>query len=70
MKLGKHQMYFVGEREMYTTEVITYRDINSDKWIAYFCYGDEVCGFLTCGYKNIHIYLLEAMKKLVMPTVA
>jgi len=51
-------------------ETITYRDINSDKWIVYFVYGDEVCGFLTCGYRNIHIYLLEAMKKLIMPSAS
>lgn len=42
----------------------------SEKWVAFFCYGDEVCGFLTCGYTNLHIYLLEAMKQLIMPAAA
>ena len=29
-----------------------------------------MCGFLTCGYQNLHIYLLEAMKQLIMPSAA
>ena len=70
LKIGPHQMYFVGEKEMIVNEVITYRDVNSDKWIAYFVFGDEICGFMTCGYKNIHIYILEAMKKMIIPTAA
>ena len=45
-------------------------ELGSDKWVAFFTYGDEVCGFLTCGYQNLHIYLLEAMKQLIMPSAA
>ena len=40
----------------------------SGKFVAFFVYGDEICGFLTCGYTNLHIYLLEAMKQLIMPS--
>ena len=25
---------------------------------------------MTCGYTNLHVYLLEAMKQLIMPTAA
>lgn len=60
-------MYFVGEREQPITEVIWNGKIEDGKWIAFFVYGDEVAGFLTCGYQNLHIYLLEAMKQLIMP---
>ena len=70
LKLGKHQLYFVGEREQYYTEIITYRDLYSDKWVAYFIFGDEICGFMTCGYRNLHIYMYEAMRKLMMPTAS
>jgi len=44
--------------------------MTDDKWVAFFVYGDEICGFLTCGYQNLHIYLLEAMKQLIMPSAA
>ena len=44
--------------------------VGDDKWVAFFVYGDEIAGFLTCGYQNLHIYLLEAMKHLIMPTAA
>ena len=33
-------------------------------------YGDEVVGILTCGFRNLHLYLWEAMKLLIMPPAA
>lgn len=60
----------MGEREQPITNVIFSGKLTDSKWVAFFCYGDEVCGFLTCGYQNLHIYLLEAMKQLLMPTAA
>ena len=45
-------------------------DINSDKFVAFYVYGDEIVGFVTVGFQNLHLYLWEAMKKLIMPTAA
>jgi len=42
-------------------------DLASGKWVAFYVYHDEIVGFVTCGYQNLHLYLLEAMKNLVMP---
>jgi hypothetical protein len=36
--------------------------------VIYYIWGDEVTGIMTFGYKNLHIYLAEAMKLLLMPT--
>jgi hypothetical protein len=70
LTIGTKKLYFVGEREQPITGIIFKGKIDGDKWVAFFTYGDEVCGFLTCGYTNLHIYLLEAMKQLIMPTAA
>lgn len=68
LTIADKKLYFVGERHQPTTGVIFKGKPGSDKWVAFFTYGDEVCGFITCGYQNLHIYLLEAMKALIMPT--
>ena len=70
LTIGEKKLYFVGEREQPITGIILKGKLDGDKWVAFFTYGDEVCGFLTCGYTNLHIYLLEAMKQLIMPTAA
>ncbi len=71
LTIGEKKLYFVGEREQPITGVIyNGKPGKSEKWVAFFTYGDEICGFLTCGYQNLHIYLLEAMKHLIMPTAA
>ena len=70
LTIGDKKLYFVGEREQPITRVILRGKLGDEKWVAFFCYGDEICGFLTCGYQNLHIYLLEAMKHLLMPTAA
>ena len=70
LTIGEKKLYFVGERDQPMTGVIFKGNPGSEKWVAFFTYGDEICGFLTCGYTNLHIYLHEAMKLLIMPTAA
>ena len=60
-------IYFVGERTQGFQEVIINGSVAEKKFVAYFIYGDEVIGFMTCGFKNLHLYLWEAMKLLQMP---
>ena len=36
--------------------------------MTFYVYGDEIVGFVTVGYQNLHLYLWEAMKRLMMPT--
>jgi hypothetical protein len=38
--------------------------------VVFYVYGNEIIGFLTVGYKNLHLYLWEAMKLLIMPTAS
>lgn len=50
LTIGEKNLYFVGEREQPITGVIFKGRPGSDKWVAFFTFGDEICGFLTCGY--------------------
>jgi len=68
LKIGEKQVYFVGERGQPFTEVLYSGKVTDDKWVCFYVYKDEIVGFVTCGYQNLHLYLLEAMKNLVMPT--
>lgn len=70
LTIGDKKLYFVGEYRQPISEVIFRGRPESGKFVAFFCFGDEVCGFLTCGYQNLHIYLMEAMKQLIMPSAA
>ena len=67
MRLGDHPVYFVGERCSPFHEVIINGSVEENKFVAFFVYGNEITGFMTCGYHNLHLYLWEAMKLLVMP---
>ena len=40
---------------------------NGEKFIVYYSRNGIVCGFATFGYQNLHLYLMEAMKMLMMP---
>lgn len=64
------KIYFVGERGQPFTEVITSGDPKKGKFVQFYVYGDEIVGFCTFGYKNLHLYLWQAMKSLIMPTAA
>ncbi len=50
IRVGDRQMYFVGERNQAFTEIIVNGSVEDRKFVAYFVYGNEVVGFLTCGY--------------------
>lgn len=67
LKIGDMPIYFVGERGSPFHEVIVNGSVEDRKFVAFFVYGNEVTGFVTCGYQNLHLYLWEAMKLLVMP---
>lgn len=67
MKIGNTPIYFVGERNQAFQEIIINGSVEDRKFIAYFVYGDEVIGFMTCGYQNLHLYLWESMKLLIFP---
>ena len=70
MKIGDSPVYFIGERNQAFHEVIIEGDVEKKKFIAYFVYGKEICGVLTVGYQNLHLYIWEAMKMLIMPGAA
>lgn len=70
MNLGQTQVYFCGERNQPFTEVITSGDVESGKFVQFYVYGDEICGFVTVGYQNLHLYLWQAMKNLTMPSAS
>lgn len=42
-------------------------DETSGRFVIWYIYGEEVVGFVTVGYTNLHLYLWEAMKLLIMP---
>ena len=70
LQIGDKNIYFIGERGSPFNEVLYHGDLDGDKWVAYYVYKDEIVGFVTCGYVNLHLYLWEAMKNLIMPTAA
>jgi hypothetical protein len=50
MKINGTPVYFVGERNQPFHEVIINGSVEDKKFVAYFVYGGEVTGFLTCGF--------------------
>ena len=67
LTIGDKEMYFYGERNNAYEDVIIEGDINSDKFVVYYIRNNVVCGILTFGYTNLHLYLIEAMKLLIFP---
>jgi hypothetical protein len=67
MSINDKPIYFVGERNAPFHEVIINGNVDEHKFVAFFVYGNEITGFMTCGYQNLHLYLWEAMKMLMMP---
>lgn len=67
LKIGNTPVYFVGERNSPFHEIIINGSVEDRKFVAFYVYGNEVTGFMTCGYQNLHLYLWEAMKLLIMP---
>jgi hypothetical protein len=68
MTINERPMHFIGEPNQRYSEVVIEGDLNDDKFIVYYIFGEEVVGLLTFGYQNMHLYLWEAMKLLIMPT--
>lgn len=50
IKIGKTPIYYVGERATPFHEVIINGSVSDRKFVAFFVYGNEVTGFMTCGY--------------------
>lgn len=50
LKIGGKHIYFIGERNQPFTEIIYSGDLDSGKYVVFYVYGDEVCGFVTVGY--------------------
>lgn len=67
MKINDLPVHFVGEPEHFFIETIVEGDPTNDKFIIWYIHGTEVVGFCTVGYTNLHLYLQEAMKLLIMP---
>jgi hypothetical protein len=67
LRIGPSPIYYVGERASPFHEIIINGSIEERKFVAYFVYGNEVTAFMTCGFQNVHLYLWEAMKLLIMP---
>lgn len=67
LKVGENPIYFIGERNHPYSEVIINGNVEENKFVAFYVYGNEITGIMTCGYQNLHLYLWEAMKLLIMP---
>lgn len=67
MTVNEVPIHFVGEKGQKYSETIVEGDLSSNKFIIWYVWGEEVVGFLTVGYQNLHLYLWEAMKLLIMP---
>ena len=65
--INEKSIHFVGERGQRYSETIMDGDPNSGRFIIWYILGEEVVGFCTVGYQNLHLYLWEAMKLLIMP---
>ena len=68
MNINDIPVHFVGEPNQHYRETIIEGDIKSNKFIIWYVWGEEVVGFATVGYTNLHLYLWEAMKLLIMPS--
>lgn len=68
LTIGDTEVYYFGERNNKFDDVYYEGDpTTDDRFIAYYSRGGIVCGFMTYGYKNLHLFLIEAMKILIMP---
>ena len=68
LTIGDKELYYYGERRSQFDNIHFEGDPGrDDKFIAYYSRGGVVCGFMTYGYTNLHLFLIEAMKMLLMP---
>jgi hypothetical protein len=64
LTIGETPIYFIGERGQAFNEVVVSGEPEDGKFVVFYCFGDEICGFCTFGYQNLHLYLWQAMKQL------
>jgi len=50
MKINDKPYHFVGERGQKYSEIIMEGDYDSEKFIIWYVYGEEIVGFVTVGY--------------------
>jgi len=67
LNINDKPIHYVGEIGGTFSEYHIDGDPRSDKFIIWFFKGEEIVSFLTVGYKNVHLYLWEAMQQLLMP---
>jgi len=67
LTINDKPIHFVGERGHKYSETIIDGKPESGRFIVWYVLGEEVIGFCTVGYQNLHLYLWEAMKLLIMP---
>jgi len=57
LNINNTPIHFVGERKHKFSEQIVEGDVKSGRFIIWYVYGEEIVGFVTVGYQNLHIYL-------------
>lgn len=67
LSINDKPVHFVGERSQRFSEVVVDGEMSSGRFIVWYIWGEEIVGFCTVGYSNLHLYLWEAMKLLIMP---
>ena len=67
ININDKPIHFVGEPGHRYTETIIDGEPKSGRFLVWYVWGEEIVGFCTVGYQNLHLYLWEAMKLLVMP---
>ena len=67
LTIGDKEWYFYGERNQNHDSYHIEGDLDDDKFIVYYFRNGIICGFLTFGYTNVHLYFIEAMKYLIFP---
>lgn len=60
-------IHFIGEKNQRVSETFIEGNVESGRFIVWYFWGEEIVGFMTVGYKNLYLYLWEAMKLLIMP---
>jgi len=50
INLGNTPVYYIGERNSPFHEIVINGSVEKRKFVAYFLYGNEVTGILTCGF--------------------
>ena len=68
IEMPESDIYYVGEWDVIYDEIIVDGNVDEGKFVVYLCKFDEIMGFMTFGFDRLHIYLLYAMKMLMIPS--